>query len=571
VLAGAVGLCLWLSGRWGEGSSAAPTAQTSSEPPWFEDVTDKVGLNFMQDPGPVGSYFMPQINGTGAALFDFDGDGLLDVYLLQGGGPDSSSRNKLFRQLPDHRFQDVSAGCGLDIPGFCCGVTVGDVNNDGLPDVLVTQYGGVRLFFNNGNGTFRDVTAEAGLATAGWATSAAFFDYDRDGWLDLVVVHYVRYDGTVEAHSVRGQPDYPAPSNFKGTVSQLYHNVGRPRPDTSGKTPAVRFEDVTEKSGLGSRPGPGLGVVCLDFDGDGWPDILIANDGKPNHLWINHHDGTFTEEAVERGLAFDGMSQARANMGIAVGDVDGEGLFSVFITHLTSEKHTLWRQGPQGVFHDRTAAAGLAPPHSRATGFGTVMADFNHDGWLDVAIVNGRVIANPAAAPDKGGSFWDRYLERNQLFANEGRGHFRDIAGSNPALCAAPGIYRGLAVGDLDGDGAPDLLVTAVAGPVHLLRNVAPNRGHWLIVQTLDPVLKRDAYGAEVTVEAGGRRQWRPINPASSFQCSNDPRAHFGLGAADRYERVRVLWPDGSEETFPGGAADRVLVLRKGHGEGRRP
>jgi hypothetical protein len=565
VLAAGGGL-LWLSGRSDPGSPAAPQPQTDAAPAWFEDVTDKVGLDFVQDCGPVGSYFMPQINGTGAALLDLDGDGRpTGVYLLQGGGPDSASRNKLFRRLPDGRFADVSAGSGLDINGFCSSVAVGDVNNDGLPDVLVTQYGGVRLFLNLGHGKFKDITEQAGLSTLGWATSAAFFDYDRDGRLDLVVAHYLKYDTTTSARSVRGQVDYAAPNNFPGTLTRLYHNTGR--------VGAVRFEDVTERSGLATRPGPGLGVVCLDFDGDGWPDVFVANDGKPNHLWVNRRDGTFAEEAVQRNLAYDGMSQARANMGIAVGDTHGDGLFSVFVTHLTVEKHTLWRQGPRGIFHDDTAVSGLAPPGSRGTGFGTVMADFDHDGWPDIAIANGRVIAREPATDEERalGPFWSRYAEKNQLFANEGQGHFRDVSRANAALCRTPGIYRGLVVGDINGDGAPDLLVTAVGGRARLLYNVAPNRGHWLIVRALDPALKRDAYGAELVLRAAGRRQWQWVNPGSSFQCSNDPRAHFGLGPAAAYDGIEVRWPDGSAETFGGGPADRVLVLRKGDGQRAAP
>jgi hypothetical protein len=560
----------YLLSRPGTGPGAPLAPAAPADPPWFEDVTDRVGLHFVHDPGPgLDAYFMPQIMGSGAALLDYDQDGRLDILLLQGAGPDSTARNKLFHQEADGTFRDASAGSGLDFAGFCTGVAVGDVNNDGLPDVLVTLYGGLRLFLNLGQGKFRDATREAGLDTAHWATSAAFFDFDRDGWLDLVVVQYVDYDAAHEAFTARGERDYPNPSSFRGSVAQLYHNAGAIGRAGKDKPPPVRFEDVTDKSGLGSRKGPGLGVVCLDFDGDGWPDIFVANDGKPNHLWINRHDGTFREEALQRGLALNSMSQPRANMGVAVGDVDGDGLFSVFVTHLTDEQHTLWRQGPRGVFQDRTAVTGLAPPHSRGTGFGTVMADFNHDGWLDVAVANGRVSVSPLPGPAELGPFWSRYAERNQLFANEGKGHFRDIGRSNPALCGTPGVYRGLAVGDVDGDGAPDLLLTATAGPARLLRNVAPGRGHWLLVRAYDPSLHRDAYGAELTLHAGGRRQRRWVNPGTSYLCSNDPRAHFGLGDSARFDRIDVRWPDGSAETFPGGPADRVLELRKGKSKGR--
>jgi hypothetical protein len=545
-----------------------PQPEEPDGPVWFEDVTEKVGLDFVHDPGPVlGDYFMPEMVGSGAALFDFDGDGLIDIYLLQNAGPKSKSTNRLYRQFPRGRFTDVSKGSGLDIAGFGMGVAIGDVNNDGRPDVLVTEYGAVHLFLNNKDHTFTDVTKEAGLDCPHWGTSAAFLDYDRDGWLDLVLVVYIDYDPSWHCSGSNGEPDYCGPKSFNPKVSKLYRNLGR---QAGGR---VRFQDVSLASGVGVIPGPGLGVVCADFTGDGWPDIFIANDGKPNHLWVNRKNGTFKEEAVQRGLAYNAMGNAEANMGIGWGDVDGDGLQDIFVTHLNTETNTLWRQGPPGLFRDVTTASGMSSPRWRATGFGTMLADFDNDGALDAAVVNGRVVRAPPLPGADLGPYWSSYGDRHQLFRNDGKGDFLDLSPSNPAVCGRVQVGRGLAVADIDGDGALDLLVTAVADRARLYRNVAPNRGHWLMVRAVEPDLKRDAYCADVIVRAGPRRWIRTVNPAGSYLCSNDARAHFGLGTVDRVEAIEVRWPDGSAEVFDGtapgfagGAIDRVAVLEKGKG-----
>ncbi len=561
------GLGALLALIFGCGQSSDPPWQEleATGPAWFEDVTDAVGLHFVHDPGPEGTYFMTQIVGSGAALFDYDGDGRLDVYLVHNAGPKSQSTNRLFHQRPDGHFEDVSAGSGLDVAGWGMGVAIGDVNNDGRPDVLLTEYGGCRLFLNDGRGHFTEVTEKLVPGYTLWATSACFFDYDRDGWLDLVVTNYVEYKAAWPCTDDDDRPEFCHPSKFPGSVTRLFHNRGC-GPDGHWRG----FEDVTEASGLAGRPGPGLGVVCADFDGDGWPDIFIANDARPNHLWMNRHDGTFREEAVRRGLAFDAGAHVQGNMGIALGDVAGDGLFDLYVTHLMSETNTLWKQGPQrGFFRDQTEARGLARTQWAGTGFGTVFADFDHDGALDLAIVNGRVGEERRLGGSAGASFWSGYAQRNQLLTNDGNGHFRDLSAQDRNWSGTPGVYRGLACGDVDNDGALDLLVTQIAGPARLFRNVAPKRGHWLMISAVDPARGgRDAYGAEVTVLAGPRRWVRWLNPGYSYLTSNDPRVHFGLGPVEHVDAIRVLWPDGLEEQFPGRDVDRLVQVRRGQGAG---
>ncbi len=550
--------------------------EDTSGPVWFEDVTDAVGLDFVHDAGPTGDYFMPQSMGSGCA-FIHDKDDLY-LYLLNNAGPDSKSVNRLYLRTPEGKFKDVTVGSGLDVAGYNMGVAIGDVNNDGLPDVLLTQYGGIKLFLNQGGGKFKDVTEAAGLSNPLWGASAAFVDYDRDGWLDLIVVNYVDYDPKAQCGPIRRTPNFCGPSHFKGTCSKLFHNRG-PVPGADGNpTPSgsmVRFEDVSFASGIGLKPGPGLGIVCADFDGDGWPDIFISNDGQPNHLWISHRkpDGTifFKEEAASRGVAFTSMGKAYAGMGIALGDVDNKGMFDLFVTHLGGiETNNLWKQGPRrGEFRDCTLEAGLTNTRWRGTGFGTLMADFDLDGALDLVIVNGAVIqGGPAHGTDLG--FWETYAERNQLLANDGTGKFRDLSLANKAFCGIWNVARGLACTDFDGDGLPGLLVTTIGNRARLFRNVAPRSGHWLKVRTVDPKWQRDAYGAEVRVRVAGRQLLRLVNPAESYLSSSSPYALFGLGQAERVDKIEVRWPDGpveeADEEFEGGAVDRLVVLKRGTG-----
>ena len=540
----------------GKSSSGPPPRE--SAPEWFADITARSGLKFTHVANT--NYSMPDQMGSGLALFDFDNDGRLDVYCVQNGGTNFPVKNQLFHQESDGTFRDVSAGSGVDVNGLGMSACAGDANNDGLPDLVVTEYGAVRLFQNLGGGKFREVTREAGLDNPRWAAPASFIDFDRDGRLDLVIGNYVDYDPTHLCYDIHGQQEFCAPKTFGETISRLWHNV-TPAP---GGTP--RFEDHTEHGGFSRSTGIALGFVCADFDGDAWPDIFIADDGRPNRLFINQRNGTFTEEAAQRGLAFNAMGGTAANMGTAFADVDGDGLPDLFVTHLTEEFHSLWKQGPRGLFTDHIALAGLQQQAWRSTAFGTVMADFDCDGDVDLALVSGlirRLV--PGHTPVQPGvhPWWARYAQRAQLYENTGNGVFREISLANPAFCGEAMIGRSLAVGDLDNDGAMDLVVCGVAGPAKVFKNIVPNRGHWLRLRLLDAAHgNRDAIGAEVNVMAGGKRQWRVVQPSASYLTSIDPTLHFGLGPAPAYDRIEVQWPDGSRQTFPGGPGDQLVILR---------
>lgn len=524
---------------------------------WFSDTTESTGLHFIHQSGATGKYLMPEQIGSGAALFDMDNDGRLDIYLIQNGG---RATNQLFHQQSDGTFKNVSTGSGVDITGFGMGAAAGDVNNDGRVDLVITEYGRVRLFLNLGQ---RKFTNSIHFDNPRWATSAALFDFDLDGWLDLVVANYLDFDPTHQCYDALGRPDYCGPTKVPGAVTKLFRNQGGALPE---------FADVTVSSGLAQFPGPALGVVCTDFNADHRPDILLADDERPNRLFINRGDGTFSEEAALRGIGLDALGRPAANMGIGIGDANADGLLDIFITHLTEEMHNIWYQGPVGLFQDRTASVGLAQSAWRGTGFGAVMADFNNDGHPDLALVNGTIKRNRnplnAVSTNAHEAFWHAYLERNQLFVNTAAGKFEDVSPANPTFCSVANVGRGLACGDVNNDGALDLLVTSISGSARLYRGVGGKRGNWLIIRAIDPALGgRDAYGAKIVLRSASQTFSGWINPGYSYLCSNDPRAHFGLGTVMQIDTIEVIWPGGRPERFAGGPANRIIVLEKGKGQ----
>ncbi len=540
------------------GSIAAP--QT-----WFVDRAGALGVDFVNEGGATGKRFTPEVTGAGVALFDADGDGDLDLLFVNGNTdlPGGKGNGAFVDRLFENRlgtgggFVDVTAGSGLGDPDFGMGVAVGDIDNDGDLDVLVTELEGLHLYRNDGHGHFQDATAELGLAVSGWCTSCAFFDYDRDGFLDLYVARYAVFDPKITCKNRLSKPDYCGPLSFEPVSDVLLHNEG-------GK----RFSDVSASAGMPSVRATGLGVVCADFDGDGWADVFVANDGYANQLWINQHDGTFRDQAFALGVALNLMGHAEAGMGVVAADFDGDGTLDLFVTHLADESNILFlnRGGGRG-FRDATGRSGTGPSSVPFTGFGVGAFDADLDGDIDLVVVNGRVNRGTPHAESLAPAPWDDLAESKLLYLNDGHAHFtlaNEVAGE---LGSALEVSRGLALGDIDDDGDIDVVISNTASRARVYLNQAPRAGHWLRVRAFDPRLKRDALGAFVTVSAGGRRFVRCCESSSSYLSSSDPRVHFGLGPVAQAESIEVLWPDGLRETFECPGLDRTLELRRGSGQ----
>ncbi len=524
--------------------------------PFFTEITSELQFSEALDRLPDGTYSLPEIMGGGVSLFDYDGDGDLDLLQIvcpPPGTPDQPAPNRLFQGQPDGTFLDVSSTAGLDDPGYGQGAAVGDTDNDGDLDVYVTNFGRDAFYRNNGDGTFVDATVAAGFTGDHWSSSAAFFDYDRDGDLDLYVVHYLLFDSGITCRSRNDRPVYCGPQSFEGVPDTLYRNNG----DGS-------FSDVTTAAGITS-PGKGLGVVCADLTGDGWVDIYVANDQEANHLWVNNRDGTFSDEAVMRGVAFNAYGEAEASMGVTVGDVNGDGRLDLFMTHLRDETNTLYTATEYGIFIDTSEASGLASVDRGYTGFGCGFFDYDNDGDLDLALVNGSVRRGSKFPGANVGEFWNFYAEPNLLFQNDGSGNFTHISSLAGAFTNQVEVSRGLAFGDADLDGDIDLVVGSLNG-MRVFRNDAPPpSNHWLRVRAM--VGNRDAIGAEVTVATAEAEFVRLVLPGYSYLGSSQLRAHFGLGATEVVESIEIKWPDGNRERFKPLGVDRELFLRKGSGD----
>jgi len=557
----ALGLPSCARERAGIGNS--PTAQA-----WFTAGEAETGLDFVHHNGMTGKLLFPEMMGPGCAFLDYDGDGDLDVFIVEGGElsdpwrpPAAGKGNRLFRndlrESGKLHFTDVSARALPPAVGYGMGIAVGDVDGDGFPDLYVTNLGHNQLLLNRRDGTFVDATPGSGADDPRWSTSATFFDYDRDGRLDLFIANYADWTLATDrpCYAPSSARDYCGPLVYSPVPDRLLHNVG-----------GGRFVDVSLAAGLNAAYGRGLGVVAADLDGDGWPDLYVANDGTDNQLWINQRNGTFVNNALLAGCAFNDAGQPEGSMGIGIGDVDENGDDDLFVTNFADEKNDLYVSVAPGLFEDRTRVSGLAAPSRGFTGFGTAMADFDGDSHLDLIVANGKVRLDPrlVAAGDP-----HPLGERNQLFRNLGNGTFEDASARGGPPFRRAEVGRGLAVGDVDNDGDLDVLISNNAGPVRLLINRKGPPASWYGFRAIDRERGSDALGARVRmILASGKPIVRSVHTDGSYLSASDPRIVFYLPAGQEARRLEVAWPGGKREawTVDPSMKNRYTTLTRGAG-----
>lgn len=524
----------------------------------YRDVTDAAGLDFAHVRGATGRKYLPETMGAGACALDFDGDGLMDVYLVQSGevpqapqAPDGArdARNRLFRNQGDGTFVDVTEGSGAGDRGYGQGVVAADYDGDGDTDLYLVNFGPNVLLRNEGNGTFTDVTGPSGTGDPLWGSSAAFFDADGDGDLDLYVVNYLDFAVAKHIDCGRldtGEPAYCHPDAYKMAPDRFYRNRGD-----------GTFEDATVECGFEDRTGKGLGVVVSDIDLDGDQDVYVANDSTPNFLYENQGGGRFLEKGVLSGTSHNEDGKTEAGMGTDAGDVNGDGFPDLFVTNLTAESNSLYLGGGAVGFRYATRTWGLAGPSLPYVGFGTDLLDVDNDGDLDIYVANGHVIDNIHLSND---AF--TWKQPDQVFLNTGRGAFRELAAGKAGEISVPRAGRGQVTLDYDNDGRLDVLVTHSEARARLYRNECRSGGGWIGFLLVGRGGNRDAVGARVTVVREGGSLTEERRAGASYQCSHDPRMHFGLGDADAAQEVRITWPGGSRQILgglPGGSYYRVV------------
>ena len=522
---------------------ASRVTDSAGSTPIFTDVTVDAGIDWRHFNGFSPDRHLIEIMGGGVGFFDSNNDGLLDIFLVNGGetprGKSKSPlKNALYRNLGNGKFLDVAEEAGVGkVKQFGMGVAIADYDNDGHQDIFISGFPNCTLYHNNGDGTFRDITAEAGVQNAGrWAAGAAWFDYDRDGYLDLVVCNYadISFEGPAPNCEYVNVRTYCEQLAYKGLPLTLYHN------NRNGT-----FTNVSRASGLDRFVGRSLGVIALDIDADGWPDLFIARDASPNLLLINKHDGTFTDAGVDAEIAFDSNGNAKAGMGVDAGDVDGNGRPDIVVTNFSFEYPSLFINPGKFPFEDRTRAAQLAAPARFNVGWGVHFLDFDNDGFLDLMLVNGHVIEVIESFQPQ-----VKYREHPLLMRNTRNGAFEDVTAKAGPAFAKGYLARGLAIGDWNNDGAPDAVFTCIGEPPVLLRNNVGGKNSWIGVRLTGAKSNRDAIGAEITLMAGNRKLVRWIAGGSSYLSCHDKRVLFGLGDLPETERVdiKINWPSGGRQ-----------------------
>ncbi|HEX6900413.1 MAG TPA: CRTAC1 family protein [Thermoanaerobaculia bacterium] len=539
--------------------AAAPQAPAPKAAPQgglrFTDATAASGLKFTHNSGRAGKKYMPETLGSGVVLFDADGDGWLDVLFVNSRDWDAKGRKSfhaLYRNNRNGTFANVTKGSGLEVEMYGMGATAGDYDNDGRQDVYITALEGDRLFHNEGNGKFKDVTAAAGIKNANFGTSAAWLDYDKDGKLDLFVANYVQWSREKDLWcSLDGATkSYCTPESYKGVASKLYRNLG------GGK-----FQDVSQKAGVADASSKALGVAVLDFNADGWPDVFVANDTQPNKLYRNQKNGTFVDEAVESGVAFNEEGVARGAMGVDAADYDRSGRPHLLVGNFSNEMLALYHNEGNGVFVDEAPASTVGQASLLTLTFGVFFFDYDLDGHLDLFAANGHLEEEINRVQPR-----VTYKQPPLLFRNQGKGKFQSVAASLGSDLARPIVARGAAYGDLDRDGDLDVVVTTNHGPAYYFRNDGGNRNRWLRVRTVGTKSNRDGIGAVVRVTSASGKQWQMVRSGSSYCSQSELAPTFGLGQDKVVQSLEIEWPSGARQKLANVPTNQVVTVEEGRG-----
>ena len=514
------------------------------------DVTATSGIKFVHNSGRAGKKYLPETLGAGGAFFDFDNDGYADVILINSKDWTPKGRKSLsalYHNNKNGTFSNVTAGSGLDVEMYAIGVTVGDYDNDGREDVYITALEGDRLFHNEGSGKFRDVTKAAGINNANFGTSAAWLDYDRDGKLDLFVANYVQWTakGDLWCSLDGATKSYCTPESYKGTQSKLYHNLG-----------GGRFEDVSAKAGVGDPTSKSLGVTVFDFNGDGWPDIFVANDTQPNKLYKNNGNGTFSDVGMAAGVAFGEDGVARGAMGVDSADYDRSGRPHLLVGNFSNQMLGLYHNEGTGLFVDEAPTSTVGRASLLSLAFGVFFWDYDLDGYLDIFCANGHIEEEIGKVQPK-----VQYKQPPLLFRNLGKRKFESVAAAMGPSFMRPIVARGAAYADFDHDGDLDLLITTNNGPAYLYRNDGGNKNNWICVRTVGTKSNKDGIGATVWVTSASGKQTNVVRSGSSYASQSDLALTFGLGKDPQVQGLDIQWPSGSKTHLTGLAVNQFYTI----------